>query len=239
MTIQEYIRIIRRRGWIVVIAALLATVAAYGISYLQKDVYRSTVYVSTVPARPDWGLGNTAKDLLRNFALNLKTYENAQEAIARAKLDQDPNDFLASVDVAPETDNFAIKIEARNGDGAVARQMALTLAQIFEQERTAYYAQQDKNNRIEVKVRSNAIGYDQIQPKPTVNAIAGAVLGLLLGIGVVLALTWLEADLLRTPAAAERALGIPVLATIPVTGYLRETTPASTQPTRLAAPKAA
>jgi len=239
MTIQEYIRIIRRRGWIVVIAALLAAVAAYGVSYLQKDVYRSTVYVSTVPARPDWGLGNTAKDLLRNFALNLKTYENTQEAISRAKLDQDPNDFLANVDVAPETDNFAIKIEARNGDGDVARQMALTLAQIFEQERTAYYAQQDKDNRIEVKVRSNAVGYDQIQPKPTVNAIAGAVLGLLLGIGVVLALTWLEADLLRTPAAAERALGIPVLATIPVTGYLRETAPASTQPTRLAAPKAA
>lgn len=239
MTIQEYIRIIRRRGWIVVIAALLAAAAAYGISYLQKDVFRSTVYVSTVPARPDWGLGNTAKDLLRNFALNLKTYENTQEAIARAKLDQDPNDFLANVDVAPETDNFAIKIEARNGDGGVARQMALTLAQIFEQERTAYYAQQDKNNRIEVKVRSNAIGYDQIQPKPTVNAIAGAVLGLLLGISVVLALTWLEADLLRTPAAAERALGIPVLATIPVTSYLRETSPAATQPTRLAAPKAA
>lgn len=239
MTIQEYIRIIRRRGWIVVIAAVLAAVTAYGISYLQKDVFRATAYVSTVPARPDWGLGNTAKDLLRNFALNLKTFENAQAAISQAKLDQDPNDFLANVDVAPESDNFAIKIEARNGDAAVANQMALTLAQIFEQERTAYYAQQDKDNRIEVKVRSNTIGYDQIQPKPTVNAIAGAVLGMLLGIGVVLALTWLEADLLRTPAAAERALGIPVLATIPVTGYLREATPASTQPTRLAAPKAA
>lgn len=239
MTIQEYIRIIRRRGWLVVAATLLAALAAYGISYIQKDVYRATVYVSTVPARPDWGLGNTAKDLLRNFALNLRTYENAQEAISRAKLDQDPNDFLANVQVAPETDNFAIKIEARNGDGDVARQMALTLAQLFEQERTAYYAQQDKDNRIEVKVRSNNVGYDHIQPKPEINAIAGAVLGMLLGIGLVLALTWMEADLLRTPAAAERALGIPVLATIPTVGALRETATATPQPTRLGAPKAA
>lgn len=239
MTIQEYIRILRRRGWLVLVAMVLAGVAAYGVSYLQKDVYRATVYVSTVPARPDWGLGNTAKDLLRNFALNLNTYENAQEAISRAKLDQDPNDFLANVAVAPETDNFAIKIEARNGDGEVAKQMALTLAQIFEQERTAYYAQQDKDNRIEVKVRSNNIGYDQIQPKPEINAIAGAVLGLLLGVGLVLALTWMEADLLRTPAAAERALGLPVLATIPTTGHLREAMPAPAQPARLSAPKAA
>lgn len=239
MTIQEYIRILRRRGWLVVVAMVLAGVAAYGVSYLQKDVFRATVYVSTVPARPDWGLGNTAKDLLRNFALNLATYENAQEAISRAKLDQDPSDFLANVAVAPETDNFAIKIEARNGDGEVAKQMALALAQIFEQERTAYYAQQDKDNRIEVKVRSNSIGYDQIQPKPEINAIAGSVLGLLLGIGLVLALSWMEADLLRTPAAAERALGIPVLATIPLTGHLRETTPSNAQPARLSVPKAA
>jgi capsular polysaccharide biosynthesis protein len=239
MTIQEYLRIMRRWGWIVVAAMLLAAVAAYGVSYLQSDLFRATAYVSTVPARPDWGLGNTAKDLLRNFALNLRTYENAQEAISRAKLDQDPNDFLANVAVAPETDNFAIKIEARNGDGEVAKLMALTLAQLFEQERTAYYAQQDKDNRIEVKVRSNAIGFDQLQPKPTINAIAGAVLGLLLGIGLVLLLVWMEADLLRTPAAAERALGIPVLATIPVTGHRRDTATAPAQPARLGAPKTA
>ncbi|MCB0186369.1 MAG: hypothetical protein KDE31_19010, partial [Caldilineaceae bacterium] len=211
MSIQEYIRIIRRRGWIVVAAALLAAVAAFGVSAIQKDLFRATVYVSTVPARPDWGLGNTAKDLMRNFALNLRTYENAAEAIARAKLDQDPNDFLANTQVATETDNFAIKIEARNADGEVAKLMALTLAQMFVEERTEYYEQQDKDNRIEVKIRSSAIGYDQIQPKPVLNSIAGSVLGLLLGIGVVLLLTWMESDLLRTPVAAERALALPVL----------------------------
>jgi len=215
MSIQEYIRIIRRRGWIVVVAALLAALAAFGISSFQKDLYRASVYISTVPARPDWGLGNTAKDLMRNFALNLRTYENAAEAIARAKLDQDPNDFLANVQVATEADNFAIMIEARNPDGEVAKLMALTLSQMFVEERTDYYAQQDKDNRIEVKIRSSAIGYDQIQPKPLLNGVAGGVLGLLLGIGVVLLLTWMESDLLRTPAAAERALAVPILGAIP------------------------
>lgn len=229
MSIQEYIRIIRRRGWIVVAAALLAAVAAFGISRFQNDLYRATVYVSTVPARPDWGLGNTAKDLMRNFALNLRTYENAAEAISRAKLDQDPNAFLANVQVATEADNFAIKIEARNPDPEVAKLMALTLAQMFEEERTDYYAQQDKNNRIEVKIRSSAIGADQIQPKPLMNGIAGGVLGLLLGVGLVLILTWMERDLLRTPLAAERALGIPILGAIPSA----ETTTTAAEPTPL------
>lgn len=239
MTIQEYLRIIRQRGWIVLAAALLAAGAAFAISSFQNELYRATVYISTVPARPDWGLGNTAKDLMRNFALNLRTYENAQEAIAIAKLDQDPNDFLANVQVATEADNFAIKIEARNPDGEVAKQMALTLAQLFEIERTNYYAQLDKSDRIEVKIRSSAIGYDQIQPKPMLNAIAGGVLGLLFGIALVLVLTWMENDLLRTPAATERALALPVLGAIPAAEVASSTVGAAPLRRRLGVPKAA
>ena len=57
MSIQEYIRIIRRHGWIVVVAALLAAVAAFGVSIFQKDLYRATVYVSTVPSAARLGAG--------------------------------------------------------------------------------------------------------------------------------------------------------------------------------------
>lgn len=222
MTIQEYLRILQRRGWIMVVAVVLGAVAAFGISYFQEDMYRATVYVSTVPARPDWGLGNTAKDLMRNFAANLKTLENAQNVINRAQLDMNPYDFLAHVDVVAESSDFTIKIEARARDGAVAQVMALTLADQFVEERTAYYAQQDLDNRIEVKIRSRAISPDQYQPKPLVNAIAGGALGLLLGLALVLLLTWIEADLLRTPAALERALSVPVLGAIPTAGSPRE-----------------
>ena len=65
--------------------------------------------------------------------------------------------------------------------------MALTLADQSVDERTAYYAQQDLDNRIEVKIRSRAIDADKYQPKPLVNAIAGGALGLLLALSVPLA----------------------------------------------------
>ena len=222
MSFQEYIQIIRRRGWIIVLTTVLAAIAAFGVSYMQEDLYRATVYVSTVPARPDWGLGNSAKELMINFSSNLQTPEVAQRVIDRAQLDQNPYTFLSNVSVAPESSDFAIKIEARDSDGEVAKLMALTLADEFVDERTAYYAQQDKSDRIEVKIRSRAIGYDQIQPKPIINAVAGAVLGFLLGLAIVLVLTWMEADLLRTPIAVERSLGIPVLGAIPNSAGERE-----------------
>jgi capsular polysaccharide biosynthesis protein len=193
----------------------LAGIAAFGISSLQEDMYRATVQVSTVPARPDWGLGNTAKDLMRNFTINIQTPEMAQRVIERAQLDQNPYDYLSRVDVVPDSSTFMIKIEARDRDPEIAKLMALTLADEFVEERTAYYAQQDKDNRIEVKIVSRAIGAPQYQPQPLLNAVAGSVLGLLLGIAVVLLLTWMEADLLRTPESVERLLSVPVLGSIP------------------------
>lgn len=233
MTIQEYMRILRRRGWIIVAGVVLAALGAFAISSFQEEIYRATVYVSTVPARPDWGLGNTAKDLMRNFAANIQTPEIAQRVIDRAQLDMNPYDFLGNVNVASESSDFTIEIEARARDGEVAKLMALTLADEFVDERTAYYAQQDKSDRIEVKIRSRAIGYDLIQPKPLVNAVAGAALGLLLGVGLVLLLTWMEAELLRTPAAVERTLGVPVLGMIPASAGQKEAAPAAARPSPL------
>lgn len=239
MTLNEYWRIIRRRGWIVLAAMLLTAAAAYGISYFQNEMYRAAVEVSTVPARPDWGLGNTAKDLMRNFTANLKTPEVASRVIARAQLDMNPYQLLEWTQIEPDSSTFTIKIQVRNPDGEVAKLAALGYADEFYEERTAYYAQQDKRDRIEVKLRSRDIGYEQIEPKPRVNAIAGAVLGLLLGVGVVLALTWMEADLLRTVSATERALGLPVLGAIPRSAKGNETPVAGRQPGRVGAPRAA
>ena len=239
MTLQEYWRIIRKRGWIIVLAVVLGAVAAFGISYVQKELYQATVEVSTVPARPDWGLGNTAKDLMRNFTANLKTPEVAARVIARQQLDKNPYDLLANTQVEPDSSTFTIKVQVRDPDGEVAKLAALGFADEFFEERTAYYAQLDKSDRIEVKIRSRDIGYCQIQPKPTLNAVAGAVLGLLFGIGLVLLLTWMEADRLRTPAAIERALAMPVLGAIPKSGGGRETAQTSTQPGRVGAPKTA
>ena len=67
MDLRAYFDIIRRRGWIILVVALIAATAAFGISLVQTKIYRATARISAVPARPDWGLGNSAKDLLRQF----------------------------------------------------------------------------------------------------------------------------------------------------------------------------
>jgi capsular polysaccharide biosynthesis protein len=215
MEIRDYLNILRKRGWIIIVLAVLAGGLAFGVSRVQTQIYKAKATVSVVPARPDWGLGNTAKDLLRNFAVNIKTHKTARRVIERAQLDMSTYDLLAKVEVNPVGDQFLIEIAAEDQEPDVARVIALSFADEFVDERNAYYQQQDKSDRIEVKLVDDLIDAPLFKPKPLLNAVAGAVLGALVGLLLVFALEWLEADILRTPAAVERTLGLSVLGAIP------------------------
>jgi capsular polysaccharide biosynthesis protein len=127
-------------------------------------------------------------------------------------------DLLAKITVSAEPENFIIRIDAKDRDPEVAKRIAKTMADLFVDDRVAYYNTQDKNNRIEVKLVDSVIDAPLYQPKPLTNAIAGGVLGALIGALIILALEWMAADILATPAAVERTLGLPVLGVIPAPG---------------------
>ena len=112
MEIRDYLNILRKRGWIIIVLALLAAGAAFAISQVQTPAYKAKATVSVVPARPDWGLGNTAKDLLRNFAVNIKTHKTARQVIDAAQLDLSTYDLLAKVYI-PEDEDVGQYLTAR------------------------------------------------------------------------------------------------------------------------------
>ena len=189
-----------------------------GVSTLQTKIYRATARISAVPARPDWGLGNSAKDLLRNFVSNINTHDMANQVIANAQLDMNSYDLLARVTVSAEPENFLIRIDAQDQDPEIAKRMAKTLADIFVDERVQYYNEQDKQNRIEVKLVDSVIDAPLYKPKPLTNGLAGGVLGALIGALLVLALEWMSADILATPEHVQRGLGLPLAGAIPAAG---------------------
>jgi protein tyrosine kinase modulator len=218
MELRAYWGVVRRRGWIIVVVAVLAGALAFGASKVQTKIYRATARISAVPARPDWGLGNSAKDLLRNFVNNINTHDMANQVIARAQLDMNSYDLLAKVTVSAEPENFIIRIDAKDQDPEVAKKIATTMANEFVDERVAYYQTQDKNNRIEVKLVDSVIDAPLYRPKPLTNALAGLLLGGLIGLLIALALEWMSSDVLATIDGVERSLGLPVLGAIPSSG---------------------
>ncbi len=217
MELTDYFRIFRKRGWIVVLVALVAAASAFGFSKMQTPVYSASVKLSVNPARADWGLGNITKDLLRNFAENIHTHTMAQEVIDRAQLDMDTTTLLGKLFVSPAADTFTLQIETRDTDPQVAMTIAQTMAEVFVEDRDAWNQRQDQRDRIEVSILDNVwnLGYQQYSPNTRINTAAGGLFGLLVGLLVLFFLEWLEQDVIRSVVDVERAIDVTVLGSIP------------------------
>lgn len=217
MELTSYLRIFRKRGWIVILVAVVAAVSAFGFSRLQTPVYSASVKLSINPARADWGLSNVTKDLLRNYAENIRTHTMAQEVIDRAQLDMDTTALLSKLFVSPAGDTFTLQLEARDTDPEVAMTIAQTMAEVFAEDRDEWNQRQDKRDRIEVSILDNVwnLGYQQYSPNTKINTAAGGLFGLLVGVLAVFFLEWLEQDVIRSAADVERAIGVTVLGSIP------------------------
>ena len=215
MELNVYWQIIKKRGWIILLAAVITAVAAFGFSRFQEPIYRARILVSVRPARADFGLTSSTKDLLRNFQTNLLTHRMSQKVIDRAQLDMNTYEMLSEVEVNPEPDRFVMEIVAKDPDPQTAITIVQTMAQIFVDEQEAWNQEQDKRDRIDVWIVDDARDAPRWRPNPKMNAAAGLILGVLLGALIVFALEWAESAYIRTADDMERVAGARVLGSIP------------------------
>ena len=215
MEFREYWNIAIKRGWIIVLVAVVAAVAALGASMLMSETYRATIQLSANPARADWGLNQATQGLLRNYVLNIKSHTMTQQAIDRAQLDMSTYDFLANLDVSADSSNMSITIQAESHDPEEARLMAQTLADVFVEERRQWNTEQDKRDRIYVEKVDDIRDVPLASPKKLFNMAAGAVFGAIAGGIIVFVLEWLQSDILRTVADVQKAVAVPALGAIP------------------------
>jgi capsular polysaccharide biosynthesis protein len=212
---REYWNIVRKRGWILVLVAIVAAVAALGVSMIMPETYKATIQLSANPARADWGLNQATQDLLRNYVLNIKTHRMTQDAINRAQLDMSTYDFLANLDVSADSSNMSITLQAESHDREEARLMAQTLADVFVEERRQWNSEQDKRDRIYVEKVDDIRDVPLTSPNVKLNVVAGFVFGVIVGGLIVFFLEWLQSDILRTVPDVEKKVGVTVLGAIP------------------------
>lgn len=221
MEFREYWDIIKKRGWIILVVAIVAAAAALGLSTVLPKVYKASIQLSINPARADWGLSQAARDLLRNYVLNITSHRLTQKAIDAAQLDMSTYDFLHDLDVSADSSNMSITIQAESGSPEEARQMAQTLADLFVAEREQWNNEQNKSDRIEVSKVDDIRDVPLASPNVKFNTLAGAVLGAILGVVIVFVLEWLQSDVLRTASDVEKMIGVSVLGAIPLSGRNR------------------
>jgi len=216
--LSQYLRILGKRGWILVLSVVIVAASAFVFSRIQTPVYRSTVYLNVMPARMDWGLQQVVRGVMRNYAGTIASRPNAQEVINRLQLDITPEQFLQKITVSPNEADLVLQINADDYDPLIARDIAQTSAEVFVEQINAYMLDQDKRDRVAVTIRDYALPGTLHKPKWKINVLAGAGFGLILGVLIIFVLEWLASEIIRTPDDIERELDLAVLGVIPSTG---------------------
>jgi capsular polysaccharide biosynthesis protein len=215
MQLQDYARVLLKRGWIIILLALLAASSAYLFSKLQTPIYRATVTLSTVPSRPsDYGQTLAIKNLVRLYVQQMQSPALTQQVIDKLQLDVTPQKFVSQINFNADESTLTITIEARHPLPATAAKMAQTLAEVFVSAHNQENLQIDQRDRVLTSI-INSTAPDIFSPKTSINTLAGAILGALIGIIVVFVLEWLDSDIVRTPEDVERVIGVTVLGSIP------------------------
>ena len=194
----------------IVLLALLTGGAAYMMSKAQTPQYRSSVRISVMPARLDWGLQQTVKQVMRNYAQRIKSVQMAQTVAAEHQLDLSPYDLAAKITVSPIESDLLLQVDVVDTDPMMTQKIANAVAEEFVAEIKAFNQEQRKEDRVDVSILEYAGPGTLFRPRPTINAIAGALLGVVIGGLIVLALEFMD-NTIKTSEDIKRYVGANVM----------------------------
>lgn len=213
MELGDYVRILRQRGWLIPLLAILTAVAAFAFSRMQDPVYKSTANL-LITSRPDFGQTQAAKELIRSDAAWLYSSFRATEVIDKLDLEIDALTLLGDVRIAPRTDANIIQIDVEDSNGDLANDISRAWAEELILELNRRNAGLQKADWIEAQLIDNP-RYGLDSPKTRVNTLAGGVFGSLLGVMMIVGLEWWESGRIRRADDVERFLEVPVVGRIP------------------------
>jgi len=235
LRLEDYGGLLRRRLWLVVLAAVLAGLAAYGYSIRQPPVFRASVSVSVTPNVIDYWTMQAVERLLNTYTDRLLTWSVAERVVAQKQLDIDPGAALGQVRAIAAPSSFRVILQGESTDPHRAVALANGFAEEFVQ---LARAEQSSGPGGEVFLRPQVLSFasaaTQVGPRSKLNTAAGTALGVLVGILFALVAEFTD-DRLRTVREVEHVVGAPVLARIPSHLHIPAVT-ASRRVASLAAP---
>ncbi len=214
MDLSDFLRIARQRGWLLVLLGLLGAGSGLVFSRLQTPLYKSSMKLTVQPARTDFGLAQTARQLLLSYIQIIWTERNAAEVAQRLKLDFAPATIFGNTKMADDAASMGIEIQVTDYDGDTANNIARTWADLLKEYRDRDNAKQRREDRVEI-ILGDAPRYSQDRPRTAINTVAGGLLGAVIGVAAIALLEGLAAAYVRSRADIERQLDIPVIAVVP------------------------
>ncbi len=217
MELRDILQIIQKRLGIIAIITVVAVAASAIVSFFLLDkIYETSTTLMVANPRNNQGDSIEYNTLLVNQKL-VKTYSVIAKSdrvldrvIEKLGIDMKPSQLRGKITVSSEGETEIIRITVQDTDPGFAMDLANVLAQVF-MEQVISIMKLDNVQIIDVA----KIPETPVKPRPLFNIAVAGVLGVMLGIGIVFLIEYLD-NTIKTPEDIERYIGLPVLGIIPM-----------------------
>ena len=219
MDFKELLRIAQRRWLTIVVFFLLSLIAAGALTYSQTPQYQSKarIFISTDTSGDSieaFQASAYATQRVQSYSELATSRELMQRVISRLNLNLTPTQLAGKITATVSTNTVIIVLTATDPDPAVAQQIAKAESEELTDYLTDLETPPGKTAPIKASVVDPAsYSAAQVSPRPALNLVVGALIGLLLGYGTAVIRDMLD-NTVSSAKSIEDAIDSPVLASI-------------------------
>lgn len=215
--LREILHIIRKRIWILITIPLIGVLISAVVSFfVLTPIYEAstTLIVGRQTFKdPDSEIEysnlRAYQQLVKTYGEIAKSRSISREVIEKLNLEMTPEQLQNSLKVTTVGDTELMKISVENPSPEMAKNIANTLASVFS-ERIIEIKKVDTVSVIDPAITPQ----NPIKPKKELNIAIAAVLGVMIALGIIFLLEYLD-NTVKTIADVEKYLELPTLGTIP------------------------
>ncbi|WP_322494848.1 YveK family protein [Chloroflexus sp.] len=214
MEIRDYVNVLFKRWWVIALTVIAAVVSAYAISKLLPQTFRSQAVYLALANQADNGLNIVLRNSMNSYRELVMQPSVLDQISQQIGLDISGERLMRDVNIQPRPDEQKIVIEVDLPRLDQSQALADAVGERIVAEVNRINATLEGTARINV-TRIQPARLVEIRPNTRINMLAGAILGLVVGVLLAFVLEYLD-DTLKTPEDVERFVGLPTLGAIPL-----------------------
>ncbi|MBU8586940.1 capsular biosynthesis protein [Priestia megaterium] len=216
ISIKELFQTLKKRIWLIALITIIAAIISAVVSFfILTPIYESKTQILINQAKSDQQLYNATEvqtniQLINTYNVIIKSPAILDKVKNELKLNRTVEDLNKQINVSSATNSQVVEITVQDPSPQVAAEIANKTAQVFQNQISKIMKVDNVSVLSKAEIKGDS---SPIKPQPLLNIAIAIVVGLMVGIGLVVLLEYLD-NTIKTEQDIETILELPVIGAI-------------------------